>query len=106
MTAFGTANKNFIPSEDKFDFDTDELVPNDHSLAVTIAGEKFMDIIRTTVPGLLPLRNIRPSNLMLVGCNRIETTSPIYDIVHGRKADLKALSVEVHLIFQSKPICI
>ena len=64
--------------------DTAQLIPpGSYSLAVSIAGKKFMEIIKTAIGSKLPFRNFGTKHLRVDGCNEIRLISRRNDI-HGK----------------------
>ena len=62
--------------------DTAQLIPpGSYNLAVSIAGKKFMEIIKTAIGSKLPFRNFRTNHLRVDSCNEIRLTSRRNDIL-------------------------
>ena len=63
--------------------DTAQLIPpGSYNLAVSIAGKKFMEIIKTAIGRKIPFSNFGTHDLKVGGCNEIRLTSRRNDI-HG-----------------------
>ena len=63
--------------------DTAQLIPpGSYNLAVSIAGKKFMEIIKTAIGSKLPFAHFGTKHLRVDGCNEIRLTSRRNDI-HG-----------------------
>ena len=60
--------------------DTAQLIPPGSTMAVSIAGKKFMEIIKTAIGSKLPFRNFGTKHLRVDGCNEIRLTSRRNDI--------------------------
>ena len=61
--------------------DRAQLIPPGSTMAVTIAGNKFMEIIKTAIGSKLPFRNFGTKHLRVDGCNEIRLTSRRNDIL-------------------------
>ena len=62
--------------------DTAQLIPpGSYNLAVSIAGKKFMEIIKTAIGSKLPFRNFGTKHLRVDGCNEIRLTGRRNDIL-------------------------
>ena len=61
--------------------DRAQLIPPGSTMAVTIAGNKFMEIIKTAIGSKLPFRNFGTKHLRVDGCNEIRLTGRRNDIL-------------------------